>query len=184
LLASGCAAAEPVPSRAATDSVVLSGTTLRQEDVTVEVRAGTVVVRVVPLAEAVVSLLAPDTRQRLEALRTLHTDLPVGVGAGGRELFLVSFFSNQPDVPFTAEDLQVIQHGAPRAPLRIAPVTAGWGTQRLRQREAQAAVYEFAGGLAYEQPMIIRYGASESGDWRRAAGLLERERARLRGRGS
>ena len=58
-----------------------------------------------------IRLTAPDTYQRLHALaESRRSRRPAGHG-DRPTLFLVSFFSYQPDVPFQPEDLQLQQQG-------------------------------------------------------------------------
>ena len=150
--------------------------TLRQDEITLTIRSGALQVKVTPLAESVIRLLAPDTYDRLHALaanRPLETS--------GSELFLVSFFSHDPDVPFTPEDVQILHRGALLRPSGIRPLTNGFGRQRLQQQETQSALYAFDETFNYDLPWVVRYGLDESAtDWLTIQQKLERERARVR----
>jgi hypothetical protein len=174
------ASPSPVTAQGADSSAVLVPAghgTLRQEEVTLSIRSGPLQVKVTPLAESVIRLLAPDTYQRLHALATGRaTD-----AAGRRELFLVSFFSNDPDVSFTPEDVQIVHRGAILRPAHIQPLTSGFGRQRLQQQETQSALYTFEESFNYDLPLVVRYGLDEAaGDWLQIQQRLERERARVR----
>ena len=96
-------------------------------------------------------------------------------------LFLVSFFSHDPDVPFTPEDVQILHRGALLRPSSIRPLTNGFGRQRLQQQETQSALYAFDETFNYDLPWVVRYGLDESAtDWLTIQQKLERERARVR----
>jgi hypothetical protein len=156
--------------------------TLRQDDVTVSLRAGPLLLKVTPLDESIIRLLAPDTYQRLRALADAHMPMAVEV-ATSPALFLVSFFSHEPDVPFRSEDVQLEQMGRRLRPLSVTAITAGFGTQRLRAQETQLAAYVFDHPLDYDQPIVVRYGSLQSDAWSQIIPRLDLERARLRTRG-
>lgn len=180
--AGGTTLGAPTPAAAqTTDSVanlVPPGHgTLRQEEVTLSIRSGPLLVKATPLAEEVIRLLAPDTYDRLHALavsRGPAPDAPIG-------LFLVSFFSYQPDVTFTPEDLQIVHRGRILRAISIQPVTSGFGRQRLQQQETQSALYVFDEQFNYDLPVVVRYGLDEAaGEWLQIQQKLERERSRVR----
>jgi hypothetical protein len=156
--------------------------TLRQDEVTVQLRSGPLLIKATPLAEAVIRLLAPDTYDRLHALaESRRTEAAQGT-IDAPEMFLVSFFSYEPDVTFTPEDLQLTHQGRLMRATRVLPVTSGFGRQRLAQQENQTAIYVFDERIDYQQPIVVRYELVESGDWTQIIPKLEVERARVRAR--
>lgn len=152
--------------------------TLRQEEVTVSLRDGALLVKVTPLAEEVIRLLAPDTYDRLRSLA--QSRRPEGDTSSA--LFLVSFFSYEPDTPFTPEDLQLIHRGQMLRSATIQPLSSGFGRQRLAQQETQSAVYSFTESLNYDLPILVRYGLVEVNEWLAIQQRLERERSRVQAR--
>jgi hypothetical protein len=156
--------------------------TLRQDDATVSLRAGEVLVKLTPLDEATIRLLAPDTYTRLNALRESRREEAERRVLRSPELFLVSFFSHDADVAFQPEDIQLLHQARLLRPSAILPVSSGWGRQRLAQQETQMAVYVFEGPIEYDQPVVVRYGVEESDEWRRIVQRLEAERARVQAR--
>jgi hypothetical protein len=179
----GAGPAEPAPRATGESTLVPAGLgTLRQDDFTVSLRSGALLVKVTPLSETVIRLAAPDTYERLNALaqsRQADAQLPTGQVA---EMFLVSFFSYQPNETFQPEDLQLMHQGRMARPARILAITPGWGSQRLRQQETQTAIYLFEPGIDYDQPMVVRYGIEESSEWNRIIPRLEVERAKVQAR--
>ncbi len=154
--------------------------TLKQDAFTVSLRSGSLLVKVTPLAEQVIALAAPDTYTRLHALaESVRPEAARRLPGGEPQLFLVSLFSYQPDVPFQPEDLQLIATGRTLRPAAILPRTAGWGKQRLGQQEAQAAVYVFDGDIDYGQSLIVRNGMDQSSAWSDIIPVLDEERGKV-----
>ncbi|MGH7504176.1 MAG: hypothetical protein ACRELX_00925, partial [Longimicrobiales bacterium] len=193
LLACGCAPAarlpDPEPGTEAArppitqELLVPPGYgTLKQDEVTVSLRSGPLLVKATPLDEAVIRLLAPDTYDRLRALAESRRAEAARSTSGPPTLFLISFFSYQQDVEFQPEDLQLRHRGRLMQAAAILPITNGFGRQRLAQQENQSAIYAFDERVDYDQPIIVRYGFEESDAWTRIIPKLEVERAKIRAR--
>lgn len=164
------------PSSAATMEPTSAGT-LRTEQITVEVRDGPVLLRITPLSDEVVRLTAPDTRRRLQAVAASQRQLLAAdlLTPDDASLFLVSFQSAEPDRVFEPEAL-AIESGLQRLrPLRILPLTAGWGEHRLRPLAAEAAVYVFDRPIPPMQPFAVHYGSHSSDAWRNVIPVLQAE---------
>jgi hypothetical protein len=194
LLSAACAsgpAASPVMAQTPTDTtrtlapardtLPVGFGSLKQDEVTLSIRTGALLLKVTPLTEDVTRLLAPDTYRRLHALAETRRD-EASRGIGTRELFLVSFYSYQPDVTFQPEDIQLLYQGRTLRPEAIVPVTGGWGRQRMQQQESESAVYAFEGPIDYQQEIVLRYGMEESAAWRTIISKLQVERAKVKSR--
>ncbi len=173
----------PVPSRSASEIPAGHGT-LRQDEFTVSLRDGPLQIKVTPLAEAVIRLAAPDTYERLRALAESRRAQAASATTGSTapSLFLVSFFSTQPDVPFEPDDLQLVYQGRLLRPSAVLALTPTWGTQRLLQRETQTALYVFDEPLDLDLPFTVRYGFQSSDAWSQILTRLRVERAKVRAR--
>lgn len=157
--------------------------TLKQDDVTMTLRNGPLLIKVTPLAEAIIRLLAPDTYQRLHNIaETKRAEAGRAAGIDEPVLFMVSFFSYQPDVEYITEDLQLSHQGALLNPIAVLPVTPAFGRQRLAQQDQQVGIYAFDARVDYQLPIIIRYGLEQSDQWMNIVPKLEVERARIRAR--
>lgn len=157
--------------------------TLHQDQFTVNLRSGSLLVKVTPLAETVIRLAAPDTYARLHALSQQWLARARQAAAGDTpQLFLVSFFSYDPDIPYQPEDLLITHQGRLLHPAAIFPMTPGWGRQRLDQQQVESAVYVFTGAFNYELPLTVRYELQQSNDWTQIVPILDAERARVRAR--
>jgi hypothetical protein len=151
--------------------------------VTVAFSSGSLQIKVTPLVESVIIVTAPDTYQRLASLAEMHgSEFGHQAGTEAPILFLVSFFSDSPDVAFVPEELQLISLGLRHRPTAIRPVTPTWGQRRLRQRRTEMAVYAFPPGVDLEADLTVAYGLVESRAWSRILLQVQAERARARSR--
>lgn len=182
--AAGATAAGGSPDTSARSDLVPAGYgTLHQDEFTVDLRSGSLLVKVTPLAERVIRLAAPDTYNRLHVLATRFRDRAVVAAAGDMpQLFLVSFFSYDPDIPYQPEDLLITHQGRLKHPVAIFALTPGWGRQRLAQQEVESAVYVFSGSFNYELPMTVQYELQRNDDWTRIIPVLDAERSKVRAR--
>lgn len=154
--------------------------TLKQDEFTVGLRSGNLLVKMTPLNERIIRLAAPDTYHRLRALaESRRTDAVARSNAQEPELFLVSFFSYQPDVEFNPEDVQIDYNGKLLRPATIIPLSPSWGKQRMGQQETVAAVYVFAEPIDYELPFVLKYGMDENRQWQSVIPKLQVERNKI-----
>jgi hypothetical protein len=158
--------------------------TLLQDQITLQLRSGALLIKVTPLTEAILRLTASDTYGRLRGLREAHGPRAARTAVSSEpSLFLVSLFSYQPDVTYEPEDLLLVNQGRRLRPQGIAPISPAWGTQRLGQQEARMAVYAFEGGMEWEGELIVEYQQLRNEQWRdRIVPLLEAERVKVRAR--
>ena len=170
---------------AAQDTLIPAGLgTLKQDEVTIALRSGPLLIKVTPLDEGIIRTLSPDTYQRLHALAASRGAEAGAALAPSPALFMVSFFSYEPDVEYTAEDLQISHRGRLLNPVSVVRLTPGFGRQRLAQQETQVGIYAFDERVDYRLPIIVRYGAEESAAWNSIIPRLEVERAKIRARAS
>ncbi len=157
--------------------------TLHQDEVSVNLRSGDLLVKVTPLAEAVIRVTAPDTYRRLEGLVTAQGATAAAASDGAPQLFLVSLFSDAAGVGFTPEDLDLVSGGIRFRPSAIVPITPGWGRHRLEQRETEMAVYAFSEDVDLESDdLVVVWDDRESKQWAAILPRIQAERARARAR--
>lgn len=157
---------------------------LRQDEFSVEIQDVNLHVKVTPLAESIIRLAAPDTYRRLRSLARSRWERAVAMTDGPEaELFLVSFFSRDPNVAYRPEELRITHRGRSVQPAGIVPLTTGWGRQLLQPQQTQSAIYVFEPPFDYDLPVTVRYGVRESDDWHRVVlPRLEEERTRVESR--
>ena len=154
---------------------------LRQDEFSVEIVDAPLHVKVTPLSEEVIRLAAPDTYDRLRALAMSRQPDAAGMTeADSAVLFLVSFFSREPNIEYRPDEIQISHRGRIQKPAGIVPLTTGWGRQLLQPQQTQSAIYAFEPPFDYGLPMTVRYGLLQSDDWnQQILPRLETERARV-----
>jgi len=153
--------------------------TLRQEDVSMSLTSGALELMVTPLHESVVRVTAPDTERRLTRIAETHR--PTSDGASTK-LFLISFYSEQPDTRFVPEEVQMISRGLRLRPATITAISPSWGQRRVAQRETVIAVYSFSGEIDLESEVTLAYGLEQTREWSIILPRIQTERARARAR--
>lgn len=161
------------------DTVPVGFGSLKQDEITLAVRTGALLVKVTPLNESLIRLMAPDTYRRLHALKESHKQ-DLAKAMGPQEYYMVSFFSYQPDVTFQPEDVQLSHEGRTLRPTAIVPLTPGWGKQRMAQQETQTALYAFDGPIDYQQDVVLQYGTEHTDAWTTIIPRLQQERAKVK----
>lgn len=173
----------PQPKDSSEVEVPVGLGTLKQDQFTVGLSSGSLLVKVTPLDEAIIRLAAPDTYNRLRSLRTSREKDAVARSASENpELFMISFFSYQPDLTFQPEDVQLEHKGRVLRPAAIMPLTPNWGKGRLSQQEIATAIYVFADAIDFDLPLVVRYGMDENNDWQSIIPRLQVERGKITGR--
>lgn len=180
----GCAIA-PAPTRVDAGPLPPPGSgTLRQNEITIELTSGALRIKVTPLEESVIRTTAPDTYRMLSGLAGRFTpDAVRRTGSPSPTLFVVSFYSDDPDVSFVPEEIQLIAEGRRLRSDAILPVTTTWGKRRLAQRETETAVYAFASSVDLDSDLTVVYGLVESRQWQTILPKVQAERAKARARG-
>ncbi len=157
--------------------------TLFQDQFTLALEQNGLLVKVTPLDERVIVLAAPDTYTRLHRLaESNRMALEADARASNVSLFLVSFFSRQPNLTYEPEDLHIVNRGLRYRPLAIRAITPGWGGQRLGQEESQIAVYAFDQAIDLEIDLAADYQGRENSGWATILSTLRAELARVRAR--
>lgn len=182
----------PVSGRAsgggAGERVPVGYGSLRQDDISVRVRLQQILVRAIPLDESVIRLLSPDSYRALRELRD---------GGGRREriersaarlgvqdpsLWYVSYFGLQPDARYSSGNMDIVSGGRDFQPLDVIPLSAGFGSERVGQRQVQSAIYLFDHGIDTDHALTITVESVPTTSWNQVIPLIERERALVRSR--
>ena len=135
--------------------------TLRQDEIAIRMELPGLIVRAIPLDENVIRLLTPDSYRALRELQESNKQAIAAVTrrTGGRspDLWYVSFYGVQPDVHFSPMELVITSSGRDFRPLEVLPLSSGFGEQRLKQREAQSAIYLFDEAIDLDQPLSVTF---------------------------
>ena len=180
-------AAVPTPRRAAgqdstsTDLPPAGYGTLRQDDVALRLQAPHLQIRIVPLDERVIRLLAPDTYESFHRVRESKAadiaDAARRYGIHEPTLFLVTFFGLHDQARFSPEIITITSENQFFRPVGILPLSPLWSGQTLSQRETATAVYVFDGGIRLFAPFTVSYDGTSTNAWEQHLPKLDRERA-------
>lgn len=194
---SGCASSGPLENAAlatelsnkpdsAANMVPPGFGTLRQDEIAIKLEAPGLVMRAVPLDEGIIRLLTPDSyrvlRELQESNRPRIADILRRNGGRPPDLWYVSFYGLDPDTRFSPLDLVITSGGQDFRAIDVIPLSAGWGEQRLRQRETQSAIYIFDGEIDTDHPLTVRFLNERDESWEQTLQRIERERALVRAR--
>lgn len=155
--------------------------TLRQEDVALRLRSGPLEIRVIPLDEQVIRLLASDTYASLHRLRLDRMNAVAAAaqryGLSAPGLFVVTFFGLQERTRFDPELLTITAQNRLFRPLEILPLSPLWSGRQLGQRETATAVYVYGDGIRVLDPFTVSYQDVTNRQWEGILRTLDRERA-------
>ena len=152
---------------------------LRQDQISVRMTAGDLLIEVTPLAPWVLEAAAPDTRRRLERIAAARRR---ALGEQTEEeravFFLVAFSTDRSAATFEPGDLHLISRGLRERPVSVEPITPNWGSRQLPQRGAALAVYAYRGAVDLSRELVVAYQGTEDASWARILATIEAERAR------
>ena len=162
--------------------------TLRQDDIAIRMELPGLIVRAIPLEENLIRLLTSDSYRALRELQESNKQAIAAVTrrTGGQtpDLWYVSFYGVSPDVHFSPMELVITSSGRDFRPLEVIPLSSGFGEQRLKQREAQSAIYLFDEAIDLDQPLSVSFQNIRDDSWEQILTRVERERALVRARAS
>ena len=179
-------AAAPALMAQSTDLPPAGYGTLRQDQVGVRLQTQGVAVRVIPLDERVIRLLAVDAYQSLHELTASRAaDIRAAAQAAGRDsvtLFMVTFFGIQPQAQFSPDQVYVTSQGREFRPIGLVALTPGFAESRIDQRQQAMAIYLFEPGIEILRPFTVSYTTESSDAWTQSLNLLDAERSRAHSR--
>ena len=160
--------------------------TLRQDDIAIRLDYNQLQVKAIPLDESVIRTLGPDSYRALhelvESRRERLNQVAQRRGMQNYRVWYVTFFAMQADQPYNPRALVVENNGRQYQAVEVIPITAGFGSPRLRLREQQAALYMFEPQLDVQQSTSVQVENERSDAWQSVIGRVERERALIRSR--
>lgn len=175
-------------TRSDTASLVPAGFgSLKQDDIALRLQRFGLQVRALPLDEAVIRLLSPDSYRALRDLQASQQPAFAAItrrtGLRNFSLWYVSFFSQeQGETRFSPMEFIITNVGRDFRPIDVIALSPGFGEQRLRQRETQSALYVFDPQVDVNQPLAVAYETTRNEEWGGVLSALERERALVRSR--
>lgn len=173
---------------AAQDTLPIGYGTLKRDDVVVRFATNQLEIHVLPLAEGVTRLLAPDTYRSLAGLlRSKERDIREAAQRAGVDrptLVMVTFFGVLPGARFSPEDVNITSQGRLYRSVGIVPLSPTWSSYQLDAREQAVAIYLFDDGISFREGLTVSYQGLTNDSWTRVLPTLQREMARVRARAS
>jgi len=156
--------------------------TLSQDDITMGIEEGNLLIKATPLSEWVIRLTAPDTYRRLNGYKVARgeqiRDQARRNGERGWPLVLfVSFYTRAVEGTYEPYDLQIRAQNVVYRPFEIIAVTPGFHRERLWQQESQVALYLFESDVDLDLPIELVYQGKSSYRWSGIRSVLDRELA-------
>ena len=175
-------------SASAQDTLPVGYGTLKRDDIVVRFATDQLEIQVLPLAEQVIRLLAPDTYRSLaQLLKTKGRDLADAAQRAGVDrpaLVMVTFFGLLPQARFSPEDVNITSRGRLFRPVGIVPLSPRWSSYQLDAHEQAVAIYLFEEGISFHEGMTVSYQGLSNDSWTGVLPTLDRERARVMARAS
>jgi hypothetical protein len=159
--------------------------TLNQDDIALTLRQEDLEVRIVPLDERVLRLLAPDAYASLHGiLQTRGAQLDSvsrrnGVAVPG--ILFVTFFARRNSARFDPQNVSLVIRNQLYRPSGIVPFSSNFNSQQLDVRQQASGLLLFEATLPVFEPFSVSYGTASS-DWEGKLTRIQRERARVMGR--
>jgi hypothetical protein len=172
----------------AQDTLPVGYGTLKRDDIVVRFATDQLEIQVLPLAQSVIRLLAPDTYRSLtDLLKSKDSEIRDAARRAGIDrptLVMVTFYGLVPQARFSPEDLNITSQGRLFRPAAIVPLSPTWSSDQLEARQQALAIYIFDEGISFLDGLTVSYRELASDSWTSVLPRLERERARVRARAS
>jgi hypothetical protein len=169
--------------QAATDALPPAGFgTLKLDDIALLFETTDIRIRVLPLDERVLRLLAPDSYASLTGLKRVKeteiTEAGRRYGVHEPALFSISFYGLRERAPFSPEELTLQSRGRFFRPIGFVPMSPGWGERQVAQRGSEFAIVLYEPGMSlFDEDLVVAYQGFSTRAWGSIAKVLEQERS-------
>jgi hypothetical protein len=174
------------PDQAQGDLPPVGFGTLNQDDIAITLRQEDLEIRIVPLDERVLRLLAPDAYASLHGILQTRIREVDSVsrrnGVTDPGILFVTFFGRRSGARFDPQNLSVVIRNQLFRPIGIVRYSDNFNAQQLEVRQQASGLFLFEEPLPVFEPFTISYGAQSSDAWEGKLTRLQRERARVTGR--
>jgi hypothetical protein len=171
------------PSASAQDTLPIGYGTLKRDDIVVRFATDQIAIQVLPLAESVIRLLAPDTYASLQQLlKSKRAEIEAAAQRAGvlhPMLVMVTFLGVVPQARFNPDDLNITSLGRLYRPAGIVPLSPRWSSYQLDAREQAVAIYLFEEGISFRDALSVSYQDATNDSWTAVLRLLDRERSQV-----
>lgn len=159
--------------------------TLSQSDLALTLTVEEVEIRVVPLDERVLRLLAPDSYASLRGVlqsRSAEIDsLSRRNGITAPGMFFVTFFGRNPGARFEPQNLSLVIRNQFYRPVGVVPYSANFNSLQLDVRQQASGIILYEEMLPVFEPFTVSYQTA-SAEWEGKLTRIQRERSRVMSR--
>lgn len=156
--------------------------TLNQDQLSIRLQDGDIEVRLLPLEERLLRLVARDGYESLHGLvasRKAQIDSAAqSAGIATPGLALVTFFGLREDARFDPQNVSLFYRNQFYRPAAIIPISANFSSRQLPVRRQASAIYLFEMPLPIYEEFEVAYGTTVSTGWKDILPRLDRERGR------
>lgn len=156
--------------------------TLSQDQLSIRLQDGDIEVRLLPLEERLLRLVARDGYESLHGLvasRKAQIDSAAqGAGIANPGLAMVTFFGLREDARFDPQNVSLFYRNQFYRPTAIIPISANFSSRQLPVRRQASAIFLFEMPLPIYEEFEVAYGSSVSTGWKDILPRLDRERGR------
>lgn len=160
--------------------------TLSQDQIAITMGAENLEVRILPLEEPLLVLLAPDSYaalHQLRASRQAQIDSAASRhGVADPGVVMVSFFGRAPGVQYDPQNLVLYIRSQLYRPFAILPFTTNFDSRRLDVRQSAIGLFLFEEPIPVFEGFQVGYGGEVTDAWLNKISRLQRERTRVQGR--
>jgi hypothetical protein len=157
--------------------------TLNQDQLSVRLQSGDLEVRLLPLEERLLRLIARDGYESLHGLvAARHAQIDSAAREAGLStpgLALVTFFALRADAQFDPQNVSLLYRNQLYRPAAMLPITANFTSRQLAVRRQASAIYLFDVALPVFEQLEVAYASSQSNGWKDILPRIERERGRV-----
>ncbi len=159
---------------------------LRQDNVSMRLTLSDVELRLLPLDERLLRLMAPDAYQSLRGLVDAHRaeiDSATRIaGVTNPGLLLVSFFGLRSGTQFDPSNVSLVYRNQLNRPLAIISHTANFSSRQLDARASATGLLVFDEPLPVYERFELQYGTAKASWNDDILRRIERERSRVQSR--
>lgn len=159
---------------------------LKQDNVSLRIVSSDVELRILPLDERLLRLLAPDAYQSLHGLveskRTAIDSLARIYGLSSPGIVLVSFFGLRSGTRFDPQNVTLVYRGQLQRPAAVVAQTGNFTSRQLDVRQSATGLLLFEEPVPVYERFELQYGTSIATWNDEILRRIERERSRVQSR--
>jgi hypothetical protein len=158
---------------------------LRLDDITLTWTSGTLQIRLTPLDERVLRLLAPDgyaaMRAQLQAVQPRIDTIAMMAGVREPGVALVVFHAVAPGTRFDPRLLNLTVRGQQLRPIGTIPLSGAFSNQQLDVRDQAIGLVLFSQPIPVTEAFGASYAGSSNNSWDQRLTRFDAERTRIIG---